>query len=59
MDTNALFKYLKLLKSRWGPLFDYQVTNILAYGSAVSPQTADFKLRSSNTLDLLVEVKNP
>lgn len=59
MDPNALGKCLKLLQKRWGALFEYQVTNIVAYGSAVMPQTADHKLRSNNTLDLLVEVKNP
>lgn len=45
MDKNTLGKCLKLLHNRWGALFNYQVTNILAYGSAVLPQTADPKLR--------------
>lgn len=59
MDTPALAKVLLQLQRRWGPLFQAQVSNVVAYGSAVLPQTFDSRLTASNTLDLLVEVRNP
>lgn len=46
------------LKNQWGSLFHDQVTNIIAYGSAVIPQTANNKVIASNTLDLMIEVKD-
>lgn len=47
------------LLKRWGPVFQHQVINILAYGSGAFPQTKDKQVFASNTLDLIVEVRNP
>jgi hypothetical protein len=54
METQALKKYLYLLQSRWGKLFQSQVTNIVAYGSGALPQNANKNATLSNILDLLV-----
>ena len=54
MNLSSLQKCLSLLKGRWGPLFQHQVTNIVAYGSAALPQTNNRNAAASNTLDLLI-----
>ena len=58
MEKAALQKCLLLLQKRWGTLFQNQVSNIIAYGSAALPQTGDKKIAASNTLDLIIEVRN-
>ena len=55
---NNLNKYLQLLKGHWGSLFEQEVTNLMAYGSAVLPQTNDRSEVARNTVDLLVEVRD-
>lgn len=59
MEAKALQKYLYLLQNRWGNVFHSQVTNIVAYGSGALPQSSQKNSTLSNTLDLLVEVRNP
>lgn len=54
----VLDRCLTELKKRWGTLFHKQVINVVAYGSGVVPQTANFQNMKSNTIDLLIEVKN-
>jgi hypothetical protein len=58
MQPGTLQRCLSLLQKRWGPLFNSQVTNIVAYGSGALSQSADPKAVASNTLDLLIEVKD-
>jgi Phosphatidate cytidylyltransferase, mitochondrial len=59
MEAEAIKKILSALQRRWGSLLNQQVVNIIAYGSGAFPQTKDKKTVASNTLDLLVEVRNP
>jgi hypothetical protein len=47
------------LQRRWGPVFQNQVINVLAYGSGAFPQTKDKQVFAANTLDLIVEVRTP
>lgn len=60
METGEIVrKILSGLQRRWGQVFQHQVVNLVAYGSAAMPQTKDKKVFSSNTMDLLVEVRHP
>jgi hypothetical protein len=55
METGEIArKILNGLQRRWGQVFQHQVVNLVAYGSAAMPQTKDKKVFSSNTMDLLV-----
>lgn len=53
-----LKRCLSQLQNRWGSLFNQQVLNIVAYGSGAVPQTSNLNQIGSNTLDLLIEVRN-
>ena len=59
MEGDLLKRVLSAFQNRWGQLFNYQVVNMLAYGSGAFPQTRDKKQFNSNTLDLIVEVRQP
>lgn len=48
----------KSLQRYWGPVLENQVVNIIAYGSGAIPQTKDTHIFNSNTLDLIIEVRN-
>jgi translocator assembly and maintenance protein 41 len=54
----VLKRCLTQLQNRWGPLFQQQVLNIVAYGSGALPQSSSPSVMASNTLDLLIEVRN-
>ena len=51
-------KLLLSLQRHWGSLFQQQVVNLIAYGSAAFPQTQHANDSRNNTVDLLVEVED-
>jgi hypothetical protein len=56
--TESSKRILLSFQRHWGTIFQEQVINLIAYGSAAFPQTYDQHTFANNTVDLLVEVKN-